>query len=203
MEGLYYKITHYELFRRVSEMKARSLLVAIMALLISGCATLKPQNEASPGRIVAISQFQCDCDPVLLEQIRYAFVEVFVAQSNALPVVGDVGDIVITGAITLSEGTTGSSGGGLFGHTNRGVGSIHGVSRGSTATGVYISGITVKASKDGELLTALSIGEDLGGGRGPFRRGGSLRAPINTAKNAAVQIYQKLFQLNEIGRKER
>jgi hypothetical protein len=123
------------------------------------------------------------------------FVEVFVARSNALPVVGDVGDIVITGTITLGEGTTGSLGGGLFGHTNRGVGSIHGVSRGSTATGVYISGITVKASKNGKLLTTLSIGENL--------RGGSLRAPINTAKNAAVQIYKKLFQLNEIGRKER
>ena len=178
-------------------------LVVIIILLISGCAAFKPQNEASPGRIVAISQFQCDCDPVLLEQIRYAFVEIFVAQSNALPVVGDVGDIVITGTITLSGGSTSSSGGGLFGNIDRGGGSIHGFSGGSAASGIYISGITVKASKDGELLTALSIGEDLGGGRGPFRRGGSLRAPINTAKNAAVQIYQKLFQLNEIGRKER
>lgn len=177
-----------------------TLLIAVMFLLVSGCATLKPQNEASPGRIVAISQFQCDCDPVLLEQIRYAFVEVFVAQSNALPVVGDVGDIVITGAITLSGGSTSSSGGGLFGNIDRGGGSIHGVSHSSAAAGVYVSGITVKASKNGELLTTLSIGENLGGG--PFG-GGSLRAPINTAKMAATRIYRKLFQLNEIGRKER
>lgn len=191
-------LTLFSTYTKENEMKANRtsiLLVAIMVLLMSGCATLKPQNEALPGRIVAISQFQCDCDPVLLEQIRDAFVEVFIAQSNALPVVGDVGDIVITGTITLSGGSTSSSRGGLFGSMNQGGGSIHGVSHGSSAAGIYISGITVKASKNGESLTALSIGENLSGG--------SLRAPINTAKKAATQIYRKLFQLNEIGRKER
>jgi hypothetical protein len=46
------------------------LLIAITVLLVSGCAIFRPQNNAIPRRIVAISQFQCDCDPVHLEQIR-------------------------------------------------------------------------------------------------------------------------------------
>ena len=72
-------------------------------------------NDAPPGRIVAISLFKCNCEPLVRETVQDALVDVFFNFTNAKPVKGESGEITIVGIITMQEGQTGRSKGSAFG----------------------------------------------------------------------------------------
>ena len=60
--------------------------------------------NAPPGRIVAISLFKCNCEPLVQEAVQDSFIDVFFTETNAKPIKGENGDITIVGIITMDEG---------------------------------------------------------------------------------------------------
>ena len=168
-----------------------ALLVAVLFLvtLFTGCARLKElDNTAPPGRVVAISLFKSNSEHLVKESIQDTFMDIFFKKTNAKPVKGKNGDIVIEGIITIEEGHSRRTKGAIIGRSS-GIGG--GVS-GTSASGIYVSGITVQAYKNGELIATHSVGQDLGRG--------VLLSPIHLAKRAATYISTILVRQNEIGR---
>ena len=108
---------------------------------------------------------------------------------------GDSGDIVIKGLLTIEEGTTGVSKGKMSGAGSSGFVAIGGKSSGSSATGAYVTGVTVQAYKKGEMIATHSIGQNLSRGR--------FVSPVSLAKKAAKYISTILVRQNEIGRRKR
>ncbi len=162
--------------------------------ILGGCGKIKEfRNDAPPGRIVAISLFKCNCDPLVQETVQDSFVDVFFRYTNAKLVKGENGDIRIVGIITMEEGQTGRSKGSAFGGGYSGSVAVGGKSSGSTATGNYVAGITIQVYKNSELIATHSVGQDLGGG--------TLISPVSLAKDAARYISTILVRQNEIGRK--
>lgn len=165
-----------------------SLLAAVLFLvtLFTGCARLKEMgNSAPPGRVVAISLFKSNCEPLVRESVQDTFMDIFFNKTNAKPVKGKNGDIIIEGIITIGEGHTGRSKGTFFGPG--------GEVSGTSASGTYVSGITVQAYKNGKLIATYSVGQNLGRG--------VLCSPIYLANKAAVYISTILVRQNEIGRR--
>jgi|GEM_PF-5718161 len=172
----------------------RLALIIFFFTVFAGCASFKEMdNYAPPGRIVAISLFKCNCEPLVQETIQSTFIDVFFKQTTAKPVKGENGEIIIEGIITLEEGQTGSSKGLILGSASSGSGTVGGSSTGSSASGTYMSGITVQAYKNGELIATYSVGQNLGRG--------VLLSPVTMATRAANYISTVLVRQNEIGRR--
>ncbi len=170
-----------------------ALILAFLAVL-GGCSKIKEYgNDAPPGRIVAISLFKCNCDPLDRETVQDSFVDVFFKYTNAKPVKGENGDIQIVGIITIGEGQTGRSKGSAFGSSYNGSGAVGGSSSGSSASGAYVTGITIQAYKNNELIATHSVGQDL--------KGGTLTSLVSLANGAARYISTALVRQNVIGRK--
>jgi hypothetical protein len=173
-----------------------ALILAFLAIL-GGCAKVKNYvnnvEDAPPGRIVAISLFKCNCDPLDRETVQDSFVDVFFQSTNAKPVKGENGDIKIVGIITMGEGQTGRSKGSAFGSSYNGSGAVGGSSSGSSASGAYVTGITTQVYKNGELIATHSVGQNLGSG--------TLISLVSLAKSSASYISKVLVRQNEIGRK--
>lgn len=177
-------------------MKNVLVLPIICALLLTGCAKIRRAIDnvpEPPPRTVAISVFKCNCDPLITESVQDSFVDVFFKSSNARPIKGDDGDIVIKGILTFGEGSTGASKGIILGGGSNGSATIGGGSSGSSASGIYITGITVQAHKNNEIIATYSAGQNL--------KGGGLVSPVSMAKNAASYISAILIRKYEIGRK--
>lgn len=171
-----------------------SFFLLVTTAVSTGCAKLKEMdNTAPPGRVVAISPFKCNCEPIVRESVQDSFVDVFFKYTNAKPVKGENGDITIVGIITMEEGHTGRTKGGVFGGGSSGSVAIGGSSSGASASGTYISGITVQAYKNGELVATHSVGQNLGKG--------VLFSPVSIANDAARYISTILVRQNEIGRR--
>lgn len=168
----------------------QAIFTIVVVLAMPACGKLKElDNDAAPGRVVAISSFKCNCEPIVAETVQDTFLDVFFKNTNAKPVKGDRGDIVIVGVLTVDTGDSGHSRASHFGTAH----SISGGSRASMASGVYVSGITVQAYKSGELIATHSVGNNL--------RGGVLVAPVTLATQAAQFMSTRLVRQNEIGRK--
>ena len=150
-------------------------------------------NDAPPGRIVAISLFKCNCDPLDRETVQDSFVDVFFKSTNTKPVKGEAGDITIVGIITVGEGQTGRYKGSTFGSSYSGTAAVGGSSSGSSASGVYVTGITVQAYKNGEIIATHSVGQNLGSG--------TLISLVSLANDAARHISAALVRQHEIARK--
>lgn len=173
-------------------------LVLMLAFLTAfgGCGKIKNYvtlNDAPPGRVIAISLFKCNCEPLVRETVQDTFVDVFFKSTNAKPIKGENGDITIFGIITMAEGQTGKSKGSAFGSSYQGSGAVGGSSSGSTASGSYVTGITIQAYKNNELIATHSAGQNLDSG--------SFVSPVHLAKDAASYISKVLVRQNEIGRK--
>lgn len=177
-------------------MKNYLVLPIIFVSLLSGCAKIIRIIDNVPNpppRTVAISAFKCNCDPLIKESVQDSFVDVFFKSSNARPIKGENGDVVIVGVITIGEGSTGISKGRLSGGGSSGFAAIGGSSSGSTASGAYITGITVQAYKNNEIIATYSIGQNL--------KGGELVSTVSMAKDAANYVAKILIRKYEIGRK--
>ena len=175
----------------------RLALILAFLTIFGGCAKIKNYvnnvEDAPPGRIVAISLFKCNCEPLVRETVQDTFVDVFFKSTNAKPVKGENGDITIVGIITMEEGQTGHSKGSVFGGGYSGSAAVGGSSSGSSASGTYVTGITLQAYKNGELIATHSVGQNLSKG--------TLISPVSLAKDAASYISTVLVRQNEIGRK--
>lgn len=170
------------------------IFISLLFTALTGCGSLKEMdNNAPPGRVVVISAFKCNCDPIVTESVQDSFIDVFFNYTNAKPIKGDSGDIIITGLLTIEEGSTGVSKGSMSGAGSSGFSAIGGKSSGSSAAGTYVTGITVQAYKNGELIATRSIGQNLSKGR--------LVSPVSLAKKAAKYISTILVRQNEIGRR--
>jgi hypothetical protein len=173
------------------------LTIAFLATL-GGCAQLGAQinntvRNPPAGRIVAISLFKCNCEPLVRETVQDTFIDEFFHYTNSKPVKGENGDITIVGIITMDQGQTGSSKGSVFGGGYSGSAAVGGSSSGSSASGTYVTGITVQAFKNGELIATHSEGQNLGKG--------TLISLVTIAKNAAHRISSDLVSRSEVGRK--
>ena len=172
------------------------ILIPMLFTALTGCARVMQVIDnvpSPPPRTVAISLFKCNCDPLVKESVQDSFVDVFFKSSNARPIKGDNGDIVIVGILTIGEGSTGTSKGRMSGGGSSGFTAIGGSSSGSSASGAYITGITVQAYKNNEIIATYSIGQNL--------KGGELVSTVSMAKDAASYITKVLIRKYEIGRK--
>ena len=168
------------------------VLIPVFLTAFGGCGQFKNYvtlNDAPPGRVIAISLFKCNCEPLVRETIQDTFVDVFFKSTNAKPIKGENGDITILGIITMAEGQTGKSKGSAFGSSY----AVGGSSSGSTASGSYVTGITIQAYKNNELIATHSAGQNLDSG--------SFVSPVHLAKDAAIYISRVLVRQHEIGRK--
>ncbi len=155
----------------------RDIMLAVLTAALAGCGTLQEwTSSAPPGRIVAISAFKCDCDQATRDVVGDAFLDVFFNATNAAPTRGDIGDIVVVGSITVQEG-----------YSSRANTSL------SESRGTYVSGITVQALKNGEMIASQSQGQDMGRG--------VLFSPVAMAQMAAKKLAKSLMRQDEIGRK--
>ncbi|NTU50419.1 MAG: hypothetical protein HGA87_06015 [Desulfobulbaceae bacterium] len=168
-------------------------MLFIFAALSAGCGRLKElNNNAPPGRLVAISQFKCNSETLVRELVQDSFVDVFFKSTNAKVIKGDKGEITIVGIINIEEGQSGRSKGAVFGGGSSAAVALGGSSAATSASGAYVSGITVQAYKGDELLATHSVGQNLGQG--------VLISPVMLAKEAANYIATILVRKNEIGR---
>jgi hypothetical protein len=171
----------------------RLTLILVFLTILGGCSIFRGHhNDAPPippGRLIAISLFKCNCDPVVQEAIQDSLIGVFFTETNAKPIKGENADITIVGIITMDGGQTGSSEGKVLGIGS----SIGGRTSGSSASGNYVTGITIQAYKNGELIATNSVGQDLGKG--------TLISPVTFAQDAVWQIVKALVRQNEIGYK--
>jgi hypothetical protein len=171
----------------------RLTLILVFLTILGGCSIFRGhRNDAPPippGRLIAISLFKCNCDPVVQEAIQDSLIGVFFTETNAKPIKGENADITIVGIITMDGGQTGSSEGKVLGIGS----SIGGRTSGSSASGNYVTGITIQAYKNGELIATNSVGQDLGKG--------TLISPVTFAQDAVWQIVKALVRQNEIGYK--
>ena len=104
-------------------------LILVLVTFLGGCGKFKnyvTSNDAPPGRIVAISLFKCNCDPLDRETVQDSFVDVFFKSTNTKPVKGEAGDITIVGIITVGEGQTGRYKGSTFGSSYSGTAAVGG-----------------------------------------------------------------------------
>lgn len=165
-------------------------LFLVFLTFLGGCATIRGDGKlAPPGRIVAISLFKCKCEPLLQETVQDSLIYVFFSSTNAKPIKGENADITIVGIITMEGGQTGTSKGSVLG-----IGSLLGGSTsGSSASGNYMSGITIQAYKNSALIATSSVGQDLGEG--------TLISPVSLAQDAVWKIIKALARQNEIGYK--
>jgi len=176
------------------EMKmSRVWLVLILVGLIftGGCAA--KGNLAPPGRIVAISLFKCNCDPVVQEAVRDSLVDVFFTYTNAETIKGEIGDITIVGTMTMAEGQSAIAKGKISGGGSSNFSAVGGATSSSSLSGSYASGITIQAYKNGKLIATHSAGQDIGNV--------ALISPVSLAKAAAWYIVKPLAYQNEIGYK--
>ena len=170
-----------------------SILFALLFTALTGCARLRERNNDAPaGRVVAISSFKCNCDPLVRESVQDTFVDVFFRYTNAKPIKGDSGDIVIVGVLTVEEGSTGVSKGKMSGAGSSTFAAVGGSSSGASAAGNYVSGMTFQVYRNGEMIATYSVGQNLGGGQ--------LVSPISLGTTAATYISTVLVRKNEIGR---
>jgi len=166
------------------------MLILVFLAVLTGCAKIKEfNNDAPSGREIGIALFKCNCTTLVQETVQDAFIDEFFTNTNSKPIKGENGYITIQGKISIEEGHTASSSGLLLGSSS----GIGGGSSGSAATGAYVTGITIQAYKNGELIATHSIGQNLGSGK--------LIAPVSLAKKAAKYISTVLVRQNEIGRK--
>ena len=156
----------------------RLVLILVFLTFLGGCSTIRGDGKlAQPGRSVAISLFKCNCEPLIQEAVQDSIVDVFFTNTNAKPIKGENGDITIVGIITMAEGQSSDS--------DR--------TSSSSASGRYVTGITIQAYKKGELIATNSVGQDLG--KGP------LISPVSLAQDAVWPIAKSLARRNEIGYK--
>jgi hypothetical protein len=168
----------------------RLVLILVFLVILGGCTTIRNiGNNAPPGRIVAISLFKCNCEPLVQEAVQDSLVDVFFTYTNAKPIKGENGDIRIVGIITMAEGQSGSSEGKVFGSGS----AIGGKTSSTSASGSYVAGITIQAYKNGELIATHSEGQNLGSG--------TLTSPVSLAQDAVWYIVKPLARQNEIGYK--
>jgi len=60
------------------------IFIPVLFTVLAGCAKLKEMdNNAPPGRVVAISSFKCNCDPLVSESVQDGFIDVFFNYTNA------------------------------------------------------------------------------------------------------------------------
>ena len=171
----------------------RLMLILIFLTVLGGCSVFRGDGKSAPPRppshIVAISLFKCNCDPLVQAAVQDSLIDVFFTYTNAKPVKGENGYITIVGIITMGEGQTGHSGGLVIGNSSGAVGSTSS----SSATGNYITGITIQAYKNGELIATSSEGQDLSEGK--------LISPVSLAQDAVWKVVKALARQNEIERK--
>ncbi len=131
-------------------------------------------------------------DPLVRESVQDTFVDIFFKYTNAKPLKGDSGDIVIVGVLTVEEGSTGVSKGKMSGAGSSTFAAIGGSSSGASAAGNYVSGMTFQVYKNGEMIATYSVGQNLGGGQ--------LVSPVALGTTAAYYLSSALIRKNEIGR---
>ena len=172
---------------------ALSISLLVLLSVLSGCALLRDRTkDAPPGKVVAISAFKCNCDPLVRESVQDTFVDIFFKYTNAKPIKGETGDIVIVGVLTVEEGSTGVSKGKMSGAGSSTFAAIGGSSSGASAAGNYVSGMTFQVYKSGEMIATYSVGQNLGGGQ--------LVSPIALGTTAAYYLSSALIRKNEIAR---
>jgi len=128
---------------------------------------------------IAITQFNCNCDIVVKESVQDSIIDTFFKANYGRPVKGDMGDIVIKGTITMTEGASnhsddrnsGSSSMSMspsrysYGSYGSGYSSSEGHKTDSSSSGIYLSVITIQAYKNGQIVASESIGQNLGNGQ--------------------------------------
>lgn len=171
----------------------RSIIVALLlATLVTGCGQLQKMNNTSiPGRVVAISTFKCNCDPIVVESVRDSFVNVFFEWTNAKPIKADAGYIVIVGTITMEGGSASISSANISGRGGLNVMAIGGKSSSTTATGNFATAVMTQAYKDGELIATYVVTQNIG-------QEGGMRPAVALAADAAYYLSKILVKNNEI-----
>ncbi len=83
----------------------RLVLALVFLTILIGCSTIRNLgNNAPSGRIVAISLFKCNCEPLIQEAVQDSLIDVFFSYTNAKPIKGENADIAIVGIITMDGG---------------------------------------------------------------------------------------------------
>ena len=152
-----------------------------------------PKAIKIPSKInvpIAITPFNCNCDVVVKESVQDSIIDTFFKANYGRPVkgdIGDIGDIVIKGTITMTEGASnhsddrssgsssmsispsrygyGSYGSYSSGSYGSGYSSSEGHKTDSSSSGIYLSVITIQAYKNGQIVASESIGQNLGNGQ--------------------------------------
>jgi hypothetical protein len=141
-----------------------------------------PKAIKIPSKInvpIAITQFNCNCDVVVKESVQDSIIDTFFKANYGMPVKGNIGDIVIKGTITMTEGASnhsddrnsGSSSMSMspsrysYGSYGSGYSSSEGHKTDSSSSGIYLSVITIQAYKNGQIVASESIGQNLGNGQ--------------------------------------
>ena len=172
----------------------RVIFIVSMIILLEGCGKQKAyRNDALSKKVVAISLFKCNCDPLVKEAVQDTFLDVFFKYTNAKLVKGKSGDITIVGILTMDKGYTAQSKSSVYGGGSSAYVGVGGGSSGSSATGTYVTGITMQAYKKGELIATHSVGQNLG-------RGNMISA-VTLSQQGARYLLKALVRQNEIGRK--
>ena len=123
--------------------------------LISGCATTSTsgiqrgkETELAQISSVAITQFQSS-NEAISQAVQNTIIEMLLPSNIRIVTDKDRADAIIQGSITLSNDAV-SSGGAYVGQTAGGA-------YASSTAGGYVSGITSKILKGGEIIAAASV----------------------------------------------
>lgn len=169
---------------RVRSSDIESILIYVLALITCSCQTSQKPNElsnrppAQPINSVKIGSFRCS-NEITGQAVRNVFVERLVHFGDVKVLEEGNADIVIEGTVTLANGDSSS------GRIGGGQSII--VGRSQHVAGDYVSGVTAVASRNGEILTSASWGQNFG-------KGEALLPPESVARRAADRLLDELVR---------
>ncbi|TAN67911.1 MAG: hypothetical protein EPN17_10425 [Methylobacter sp.] len=194
----------YDLDNKVNEIKVNKKSDGEPLYFSEAPKTIR--NLSKVNTSVAIALFNCNCDDIIKESVQDSIMDVFFKSNYGKPIKGNFGDVLVKGTVTMAEGVSNHSEGHssgsssmsispslyYYGSYGSGYSSSEGHKADSSASGSYLSVITIQAYRNGEMVASESIGQNLGTGE--------LSSPQLMANQAANSILKILVGKNIIER---
>ena len=162
------------------------LTACVFVLIVAGCRSTKradnhlipPPPSAPPINTIKIGNFQCG-NAIIAQAVHNVFIEV-ISRNQFVKIIQDgEADIVLNGTVTSAYAGSSMSSLGAAGNWAAG--------KSSSVVGEYISGITVVATRNGEILTSSSYAQVIS-------KGEKLLPPEYVAREAARRIVDELYR---------
>lgn len=176
----------------------RLTLLAFVFWLNPACTVIRDvgREPVPAGNAIVIGHFTCNCEPLVAESIRDAFVSQAFERTNATVTKGEkasAGQVFIQGVVTIDTGSSTSSKSAIVGVATAAIGTLGGGGSAKSAAGTLVTGITAQAYKNGVLLAARQLGQDLAGG--------TIQSPLTMAGKIAAWLAADLIKKRAVGRK--